>query len=117
MTINREQIDDRIAEINALMHAHAGAVELLEISDDGCVSVRFVGKCTGCELKPLTLAGTVRPGLLGVAGVSRVIAAGTRISDEAARRLDETLGSARTSSRVLGLLSRRRAHLQELRHD
>jgi Fe-S cluster biogenesis protein NfuA len=109
VSICRPALEARIAEINALMRAHAGGVELLGVSEDGTVSVRFAGKCTGCELRPLTMAGTVRPGLLDVDGVHRVTAAGGRISEEAERRLAESLNSEDGSSYMLGVLHRYRA--------
>jgi Fe-S cluster biogenesis protein NfuA len=101
----REALNARIAEINALMRAHAGGVELVDVSVDGAVSVRFAGKCTGCELRPLTLAGTVRPALLALDGVNRVMAVGVRISEEAEQRLAESLGPEH--DRVLRLLHSR----------
>jgi Fe-S cluster biogenesis protein NfuA len=90
--IDRAALQARLADVNALLRAHAGGVELLNIGSDGVVAVRFAGKCTGCELKPLTLAGTVRPGLLAVDGVTEVVAEGARISEEAAQRVAAALG-------------------------
>ena len=96
----RDALDARIDEINALMRAHAGGVELIDITADGTVSVRFAGKCTGCELRPLTMASTIRPGLLDVAGVKRVAIIGARISEEAEQRLAETFETERHASRL-----------------
>jgi Fe-S cluster biogenesis protein NfuA len=92
VNISHADLQLRLADVNALMRTHAGGVELLDVSDTGVVSVRFAGKCTGCELKPLTLAGTVRPGLLAVAGVTEVVAEGACISEEAAQRVAAALG-------------------------
>jgi Fe-S cluster biogenesis protein NfuA len=92
VNINRDALQARLADVNALMRAHAGGVELLNVGSDGVVSLRFVGNCTGCELKPLTLAGTVRPGLLAVAGVTEVVAEGVNVSEEAAQRVAAALG-------------------------
>jgi Fe-S cluster biogenesis protein NfuA len=103
MSICREALEARIGEINALMRAHAGGVELHEVTADGTVSLRFAGKCTGCELRPLTMAGAVRPALLALDGVNRVTAIGVRISDEAEQRLAESLGPEH--GRVLRLLN------------
>jgi Fe-S cluster biogenesis protein NfuA len=66
MAISREALEARISDVNALMSAHAGAVELLDVGADGTVTVMFTGKCRGCEVKPLTMAATVRPALLAV---------------------------------------------------
>ena len=94
MSAPRTDVEERIEELNRLMRAHAGAVELLGLSDDGVVAVRFTGMCTGCELRPITMAAMVRPGLLAVPGVTRVDIIGARVSEEAERRILESLDAA-----------------------
>jgi Fe-S cluster biogenesis protein NfuA len=94
MSVNREALEARLAEINVLMRAHAGAIELLDVTEAGVVTVRFVGKCTGCELRPVTTISTVRPGLLAVAGIERVIVLGVRMSEEAEQRMAQSLSAA-----------------------
>src|ERR1700738_1030678 len=95
MSLSRQALENRILEVNRLMRAHAGAIELLDVSEGGEVRVRFVGKCAGCELRPVTMAATVRPGLLAIEGVTRVTATGVRVSDEAELRLAESVGAGR----------------------
>ena len=79
--------------LSRLTAAHAGGVELVEVSDDGEVRVRWTGACTGCPFRPMTMAGTPRPVLLGVDGVRGVEAQGSRISEEAEARLAYYFGS------------------------
>jgi hypothetical protein len=43
MTVCREALEARMTEINALMRAHAGAIELVEVTEAGVVTVRFLG--------------------------------------------------------------------------
>jgi Fe-S cluster biogenesis protein NfuA len=93
LSVSRQALEVRLAEINLLMRAHAGAIELMNVTETGVVTVRFVGKCTGCELRPVTTVGTVRPGLLAVAGVMRVVVLGARMSEEAEERMAQSLGS------------------------
>jgi Fe-S cluster biogenesis protein NfuA len=69
------------------MSVHAGAIELLGVSAGGVVRVRFTGMCQGCPFRPLTMHGTIIPALIAVPGVTKVLADGARISDEAAARL------------------------------
>jgi Fe-S cluster biogenesis protein NfuA len=113
MSICRQALEDRIMEINALMRAHAGAIELLEVSEDGEVCVRLVGKCTGCELRPVTLAATIRPGLLAVEGVARVTATGVRVSEEAEQRLAQSVTQEDAGGRMLGLFKRYRLGIEQ----
>lgn len=102
MNVCREALEVRMTEINALMRAHAGAIELLDVTEAGVVTVRFAGKCTGCELRPVTMVSAVRPGLLAVAGVQRVVVLGVRISEEAEQRVAHSLGAEHTR-RMLGM--------------
>jgi Fe-S cluster biogenesis protein NfuA len=111
MSICRQALEDRIAEINALMRAHAGAIELLDVSEGGEVRVRLVGKCTGCELRPVTLASIIRPGLLAVEGVARVTATGVRVSEEAEQRLAQSVTPERAGG-MLGLFKHYRLGIQ-----
>jgi Fe-S cluster biogenesis protein NfuA len=75
------------------MAPHAGEVELIEVTTDGHVELRFGAMCSGCPYRPLTMSRTIRPALLAVPGISSVSASGSRISEEAERRLAEALAS------------------------
>jgi Fe-S cluster biogenesis protein NfuA len=86
-------IEAAVARIDRRLRAHAGGLELRGVSPDGVVSVRYTGMCTGCPLRPLTTAATVRPALLGIDGVRELEVSGGRISDEAQRRIAAALGS------------------------
>lgn len=77
----------RVEEISRVLRAHAGGIELEMLDDVGRVRVRFTGMCTGCLFRPVTLATTIRPALLGVDGVTSVEAVGVRVSEHATRRL------------------------------
>jgi Fe-S cluster biogenesis protein NfuA len=76
----------RLEELRPVLDAHAGGIELVEI-DRGVVRLRFTGMCTGCHLRPLTAASTIRPTLLALDGVTSVEIEGSRISAEAEARL------------------------------
>jgi Fe-S cluster biogenesis protein NfuA len=93
-TIDRALVEQRIADVNRVMDGHAGAIELAGISESGTIQVKFLAMCTGCPYRPLTMAGTVRPALLAIPGVTRVEATGSRISEEAERRLADALAGS-----------------------
>jgi Fe-S cluster biogenesis protein NfuA len=90
--LDTEAIEARIDQITRLMDVHAGGLELVGVSDDGVVRVRFTGMCTGCPNRPLTTAWAVKPGLLDLDGVSGVEIEGSRISAEAEERLMRYIG-------------------------
>jgi Fe-S cluster biogenesis protein NfuA len=87
MSALRAAVERRLAEIAPALRAHAGGVELTDVSDDGVVALRFTGMCTGCPFRPLTTAATLRPALLSVPGVRALSVPGARISEEAEERL------------------------------
>ena len=88
----KEAIEHRVDEISRLMGVHAGGIELLDVSDEGVVRVRFTGMCTGCPNRPLTSAWAVKPGLLDLDGITAVEIEGSRISAEAEARLMHYMG-------------------------
>jgi Fe-S cluster biogenesis protein NfuA len=84
-------VERRVKEVSAVLYAHAGGIELDHVDEGGRVHVKFTGSCTGCPYRPVTMATTIRPGLLQIEGVTGVEATGSRISEEAERRLAEDL--------------------------
>ncbi|HJU46947.1 MAG TPA: NifU family protein [Gaiellaceae bacterium] len=80
----------RLEELRPVLGAHAGGIELVEV-DGGTVRLRFTGMCTGCHLRPVTTASTVRPALLELEGVEAVEIEGSRVSAEAEARLAAAL--------------------------
>jgi len=83
----------RVAEIDRLLAAHAGGLELRAVHD-GEVHVAYTGMCTGCPLRPLTTSATVRPALTALPEVTSVHVAGGRVSEEAERRIAAALAPA-----------------------
>ena len=108
-TIDRAALEHRIATLNVLIASHAGGMTLESVSPDGCVCVRYTGMCTGCDYRPLTTAGTVEPALLDVAGVTRVVVRGARVSDEAAARIRATMLEGEAATRAIRLVRRMEA--------
>lgn len=89
------EVLERIERLRPVLDAHAGGIELVEV-DGGTVRLRFTGMCTGCHLRPLTTASTIRPALLELAGVEAVEIEGSRISAEAEARLAAVFGLVST---------------------
>jgi Fe-S cluster biogenesis protein NfuA len=87
-----DAIADRVEMLSYFLGQHAGGLELEDIAEDGRVTVRYTGMCTGCLYRPVTMAATIRPALLEITGVTGVEAVGSRLNDEASRKLEEDLG-------------------------
>jgi Fe-S cluster biogenesis protein NfuA len=77
---------ERLERLGPILDAHAGGIELIDVRGS-TVRLRFTGMCTGCHLRPLTTASTIRPALLELTGVDAVEIEGSRISAEAEARL------------------------------
>jgi Fe-S cluster biogenesis protein NfuA len=79
-------VSARLAEVNRILGAHAGGVELIEV-DDRVARLRFTGMCTGCPLRPVTTASTIRPALAQLPEIDHVEIEGSRVSRAAETRL------------------------------
>ena len=52
----KERVEQVLEEkIRPALHADGGDVDLVEVSDDGVVSVKLKGACAGCPMAKLTL--------------------------------------------------------------
>ena len=89
-------VEERLESLRPVLSAHAGGVELISFID-GVVRIRYTGMCTGCHLRPLTTAGTVRPALLALDSVTAVEVEGSRISAQAEARIARAFGWAESA--------------------
>ena len=51
----KEKVADTLEPIRLRLQADGGDVELVDVSDEGVVSVRLVGACHGCPGATMTL--------------------------------------------------------------
>lgn len=104
MSVDPERLEATVAALSRLIRAHAGGLELVDVDDvAGIVTVRYTGMCRGCELRPVTTEGSVRPALLEVPGVTAVRVAGMRISAEAEARMARDLAPYGVRERAVRL--------------
>lgn len=72
----RDKVQRTLAPIRLRLQADGGDVELVDVSDDGVVSVRLVGACRGCPGATMTLRlgieRILRAQVPGVTGVEAV---------------------------------------------
>lgn len=67
---DKEKIQAALDEIRPALQADGGDVELVDIAEDGVVTVQLQGACHGCPMSQLTLSN----------GVERILR--DRVSDE-----------------------------------
>ncbi len=51
----KEEVKKALDDIRPNLQADGGDVELVNISDDGIVSVKLKGSCAGCPMSQMTL--------------------------------------------------------------
>ena len=51
----REKVEAALGEIRPMLQADGGDVELIDVSEDGIVSVKLTGACGGCPMAQITL--------------------------------------------------------------
>lgn len=72
----REQVEDILDKIRPQLEQDGGGVELVDVDDDGIVTVRLIGACSGCAMRTMTLKGGIERILKEyVPGVTEVVAA------------------------------------------
>jgi len=57
--INRTKVEETLEQIRPFLQADGGDVALVDVSDDGVVTVELQGACKGCPMSQLTLANSV----------------------------------------------------------
>jgi Fe-S cluster biogenesis protein NfuA len=69
----RSKILDVLERIRPCLRVDGGDIELSNVSEDGFVTVRFLGACATCPLSPMTLrAGVERTLMLALPEIRRV---------------------------------------------
>ena len=51
----KEKVTELLNDVRPKLQADGGDVELVDISDDGVVSVKLLGACGGCPMAQMTL--------------------------------------------------------------
>jgi Fe-S cluster biogenesis protein NfuA len=69
----KEAVEQALNDIRPALQADGGDIELVDVTDDGIVSVRLMGHCAGCPMSQMTLTHGVERHLKNVVpGVARV---------------------------------------------
>jgi Fe-S cluster biogenesis protein NfuA len=91
-------VESRLRAVRRQLASHGGGVDLVGVSGEGVVQLRFTGMCAACLLKPLTMTSVIRPAFACVDGVTDVTAPGTRLSAVAMSRLTNAVPHANPSN-------------------
>jgi Fe-S cluster biogenesis protein NfuA len=54
-----EKINIALEQIRPFLNDDGGDIELIELTDDNVVKVKFLGACKSCNMSPSTLKGGV----------------------------------------------------------
>ncbi len=73
MTQMKAQVQRALNNIRPYLQADNGDIELIDITEDGIVTVKFLGACKTCPLSAMTLrAGVERTIMKEVPSVKRI---------------------------------------------
>jgi Fe-S cluster biogenesis protein NfuA len=71
----RGEVESVLGVIRNALRMEGGDIELVEINDDGVVSVKLTGSCAGCPFSQMTLKNFVERELKNnVDGIKEVVA-------------------------------------------
>lgn len=51
----KERVEEALNEVRPMLAADGGSIELVDVSDDGKVSLRLTGACSSCPMSSMTL--------------------------------------------------------------
>ena len=69
-------VQEAMADARTYAHSHGGDIELIDVSDDGTVRIKFRGSCKFCPLATVTMKLVVEKRLMElVPQVRRVVSA------------------------------------------
>jgi len=72
----RDKVEQVLAKVRPYLQRDGGDVELVDVSQDGVVSVRLTGACKGCPMSQITLKNAVEKTILKeIPEVKSVVAA------------------------------------------
>ena len=69
-------VQSAMADARSYAHSHGGDIELVDVSDDGTVRIKFRGSCSFCPLAAVTMKLVVEKRLIElVPQIRRVVSA------------------------------------------
>ena len=51
----KERVEEALNEVRPMLAADGGSIELVDVTDDGKVSLRLTGACSACPMSSMTL--------------------------------------------------------------
>lgn len=51
----KQRVEEALNEVRPVLQADGGGVELVDVSEDGKVSLKLTGACGGCPMSQMTL--------------------------------------------------------------
>ena len=51
----KEKVEDALKEVRPMLEADGGGVDLVDVTEEGKVTLRLTGACGGCPMSQMTL--------------------------------------------------------------
>jgi len=55
----QEKVEKALIKVRSFLQADGGDVELVEVTEEGVVRVKFTGACSGCPMASMTLKTSI----------------------------------------------------------
>ena len=76
MAIDKERVSYVLDQIRPSLQADGGDIKLIDVDDEGVVTVELHGACSGCPMSMMTLSNGVERVLKEhIPGITKVVAA------------------------------------------
>lgn len=82
-----EEVDGALKGVRARLRGHGGDLEIVDVNEDGEVTVEFKGACRGCPAVGFTYGAVVETELMAIEGVESVRAEQVRMAPAVRRRI------------------------------
>lgn len=82
-----DAVKDAMKGVRARLRGHAGDLEIVDISEEGEVTINFIGACSACPAIGFTFGAIVEPSLMAIEGVSSIKTHQVHMSPAVRRRL------------------------------
>lgn len=82
-----DDVNDALNSVRARLRGHAGDIEVIDVAENGDVTVEFKGACRGCPAIGFTYGAVVEPHLAAVDGVRDVKAGQVRMAPAVRKRI------------------------------
>ncbi len=93
-----QDVNESIRDVRARLRGHAGDLNIIDVDENGEVTIEFIGACSACPALGFTYLAIVEPSLTAIEGITSIKAEQVHISPAVRKRI--TAFTQGSSSRI-----------------